>query len=356
VATAQSLATDAFADPDAALGEGVLHVELGSQSLDIAIGDVALGADASSLRDVRDAINASDLDVRAILVNDAGGSRLLLTAGKTGAASTMSLTVDGTVDARLASAAMTETVAGADAVYRINGLELTSASNVLDDLIPGVTLTLRRPTEDPEGVTVAVEPDGERMEEKLATLVEAYNALVDVVASSGRVDVAGGNNGPLVGNAALRSLQARVSGVFSAAVAGVDPPAEFASLLELGFRTDVAGKVSLDVTRLRAAIGRSDTDAARVVAQFASNLATVLDGFAGSGGLLASRSEGLSRELRGVTAQREALNLRMALVEERLRKQFAALDELVAQFQRTSGFLTDQLASLAKLRPGSQDD
>jgi flagellar capping protein FliD len=45
----------------------------------------------------------------------------------------------------------------------------------------------------------------------------------------------------------------------------------------------------------------------------------------------------------------------MELVEERLRKQFAALDSLVSQFQRTSTFLTDQLASLAKLRPGSED-
>lgn len=350
LATAQSLASDVFADADAALGEGVLTVAIGTQTL-----DVTLGADVVSLRDVRDAINASDLDVRAILVNDDGGTRLLLTSGQTGAASAMTLTATGTVDVRLASAAMTETVAAADAVYRINGLELESASNELDDLIPGVTLTLRRVTDDPEGVTVVVEPDADRLEEKLAKLVETYNALVDAISATGRVDVAGGNNGPLVGNAALRSLQSRVSGVFSATVTMSDAPAQFKSLLELGFRTDSSGKVSLDAARLADALARNDDDVARVVAQFATSLSDTLEGYAGSTGLLASRSEGLSRELGSVAKQREALNIRMELVEERLRKQFAALDSLVSQFQRTSTFLTDQLASLAKLRPGSED-
>ena len=307
------------------------------------------------MRDVRDAINASELDVQAILVNDSGGARLLLTSAKTGAASAMTLTVDGTLDGRLASAAMTETVAASDAEYRINGLELTSATNALNELIPGVSLTLRRVTEDPDGVTIAVEPDSERLAGKLSTLVEAYNALVDVIAATGRIDVAGGNNGPLVGNAALRSLQSRISGLFSATVP-MEEPAQFGSLLELGFRTDVSGKASLDAARLDSALASNDEDVARLIAQFSTNLAETLDRFAGSTGLLANRSAGLTDELRDVATQRTALNARMVLVEERLRKQFAALDTLVSQFQRTSGFLTDQLASLANLRPGSQNN
>jgi flagellar hook-associated protein 2 len=348
LATAQSLATDAFADPDAALGAGVLHVSVGSASVDITV-----GADVLSLRDVRDAINASALDVRAILVNDSGGARLLLTSGQTGAASAMTLTVDGSVDGRLASAAMTETVAATDAAYRINGLDLTSATNELNELIPGVSLTLERPTVDPAGVTIVVEPDSEQLAGKLSSLVDAYNGLIDVIGSTGRVDVAGGNSGPLVGNAALRALQSRVSGVFSATVK-TDPPAQFSSLLQLGLHTDASGKVSLDSTRLDAALASNHGDATRLVAQFATNLSQTLDRLAGSTGLIASRSAGLSAELHDVANQRAALNTRMSSVEERLRKQFAALDTLVSQMQSTSGFLTDQLASLATLRPGNQ--
>ena len=47
-----------------------------------------------------------------------------------------------------------------------------------------------------------------------------------------------------------------------------------------------------------------------------------------------------------INDRREALNVRLVAVEERLSRQFNALDSLLAQLQSTSGFLTQQLDSL----------
>jgi flagellar hook-associated protein 2 len=351
LASAQSLASAVFADADAAVGEGVLQISVGDTVVDIEV-----GGDVVSLRDVRDAINASDAPVQAIVVADGGGYRLLLTAQETGADTAMTLTVDGTLDANLASAAMTETATASNAVYTINGLALESASNDLDTLVPGVSLSLRGLTEGADSVEIVVEPDRAALSEKLDALVQAYNALVDVIGATGRVDPGGSSAGPLVGNAALRSLQSRISGVFSAPVVADADTGALSSLLDLGFRTDASGKVSLDPARLEAAAAGNDDAVAALVAGFAGGLSATLEGYAGSEGLLDLRTAGLNDRLRQVARQREALDARMEQVEERLRRQFTALDALVAQFQSTSGFLDNQLSMLAALRPGNGKD
>ena len=77
----------------------------------------------------------------------------------------------------------------------------------------------------------------------------------------------------------------------------------------------------------------------------------ILDGYSGSGGILATRTDGLNDRLSRVSEQRQALDLRMARVEQRLRSQFTALDATLTQFQNTSEFLGTQLAGLANLKP-----
>ena len=74
----------------------------------------------------------------------------------------------------------------------------------------------------------------------------------------------------------------------------------------------------------------------------------ILNNFLGSGGLIASREDGLNGTLEDIADQRVNLNVRLESLESRLIKQFAALDILIAQFNQTSSFLSQQLANLPK--------
>lgn len=74
----------------------------------------------------------------------------------------------------------------------------------------------------------------------------------------------------------------------------------------------------------------------------------IMNNFLGSDGLIASREDGLNDTLEDIAEQRVSLNMRLESLEARLIKQFAALDLLIAQFNQTSNFLTQQLASLPK--------
>src|SRR5690606_39536129 len=81
LASAQSLASEAFDDVDAPLGEGTLTLTVGDR-----VTEIELAEGSNSLAAVRDAINASDAGVNAVIVRDGEGYRLLLTSAESGAA------------------------------------------------------------------------------------------------------------------------------------------------------------------------------------------------------------------------------------------------------------------------------
>lgn len=63
-----------------------------------------------------------------------------------------------------------------DAIIELEGIRIERESNNIDDVIPGVTLELRRETEDP--VEVTVEPDREMVKDALIEWVARYNQIV----------------------------------------------------------------------------------------------------------------------------------------------------------------------------------
>ena len=70
------------------------------------------------------------------------------------------------------------------------------------------------------------------------------------------------------------------------------------------------------------------------------------DNLLATSGPITSRTEGINKSITGIGKQRDAINQRLVGVEQRLRAQFAAMDNLVAKLKSTSDFLTRQLASL----------
>ena len=83
---------------------------------------------------------------------------------------------------------------------------------------------------------------------------------------------------------------------------------------------------------------------------FSRGLADRLNGIIGnildSDGLLSIRTSGIENRLEGVAEDRLKLSERLVDIEARFRKQFTALDTLIAGMRATSDFLSSQLAGL----------
>ncbi|GAB4392921.1 MAG: hypothetical protein Tsb005_09000 [Gammaproteobacteria bacterium] len=86
----------------------------------------------------------------------------------------------------------------------------------------------------------------------------------------------------------------------------------------------------------------------------AVQLNEVIDSFlAGDEGAFTTKTNILNNQVDDLDEQREALALRLESLEARLIRQFTALDTLLAQFNSTSQFLTQQLANLPGANSGS---
>jgi flagellar hook-associated protein 2 len=79
---------------------------------------------------------------------------------------------------------------------------------------------------------------------------------------------------------------------------------------------------------------------------YAARLDALLEGALASNGTISSRTSGINATIDDIDSQREVLNRRLALIEQRYRAQFVALDTLLGQLSATSTFLAQQLALL----------
>ncbi|HEY1058344.1 MAG TPA: flagellar filament capping protein FliD [Limnobacter sp.] len=80
----------------------------------------------------------------------------------------------------------------------------------------------------------------------------------------------------------------------------------------------------------------------------ASRLNDWIDSLNAEGGALVSRTDGLNAQVKRLDKQTADLNTRLDMVEKRYRAQFSALDTMLSSMQRTSSYLSQQLAALSK--------
>lgn len=349
LATSSKIASGAVSGTSAATFAtgGTLTVGLGSESFNV---EVANGA---SLKDVRDAINAQleDEGITANIVTDpvANTSQLILTSTKQGAGNDLSLSVSSTGNdlQQLVTNMPAALSVSANAVFKVDGLEMQSASNKVEGVIEGVTFNLLT-AEEGKTTTLTVGDNTSAVKANLKTFVDAYNKLISTTNSlTSVVGVGDGKEpvtGDLVGDATVRSLLGSLRKEFGTLASG-----DIRALSDLGITTDKTGKLVIDDTKLDKVL-ESNYDA---VGQFLagdngllSRVDSSIDGYIKTGGILEQRVSGLQTTLRNVDDQRDALDLRIEKIQTRLYAQYNAMDSLVAQLSSTSDSLASALASL----------
>lgn len=339
LATAHKVSTSAYTDSDTAVGTGTLTISSG----DITI-DVEIGGEDNTLGDIRDAINkaADGKGVKATIINADDGAHLVLTATETGVANELTLSAsggDGGLAQMVNATSMTELTAATDARVMVNGFERTSASNTIDEMIEGVTLTL---TEAAPGTIqdFSVSGDTSTLRGAAKAFVDAYNGALDAIGRTTSYNADTGFAAALNGDAMVRGISSDLRNQISAAIG---------DLSTLGIDTDEDGKLSLDDAAFDDAIADDPRPAVRLFSgegSMAETMKTTLARLIDDEGMLDKRTAGLEARSDSIADQRLDLDRRMDRVEERYRAQFTALDVMVSKMQSTSSYLAQQLANL----------
>jgi flagellar hook-associated protein 2 len=300
---------------------------------------LTIPAGGASLRDIASLINddANNVGaVRADVVYDGSGYRLLVLGTESGAAHDVTLT---TSIAGAGGGAFLDAAAGqaaADAALEVFGLSVTRTSNTVSDLIPGVTLELH--AESASTVQVQVERDDEAIGDKLQALVDAYNDVVEFVDEQSRFDAETEQAGPLSGDGVLRDVQMRIQRLASVGVSIPGNP--FTSLAGFGVGFDDDGRLALDREALAEALAE-DPQAVRQILSgdgttdgIALAFVRAVDPLVTSGtGMLALRRDALDARVEGLDRAIERLEQRLERREELLVAQFTRLESMIATLQ-----------------------
>ncbi len=325
---------------------------------------VTIDESNNTLAGVRDAINTAgkDMGVSATIVTDEYGSRLVLSSSKTGAGRDITVTATGAdepgliglsalnftgtsgtgKDARVLTSAQS-------AELYVDGLKVISETNKVDGAIEGITLDLKAKTVANEPLTIAVAEDKAGVKKQIQSFVDSYNKLIGVINAQTKVTSVGEGKAPvtgaLVGDATARTLLNTIRNE----LVNVQGDGALRALTDIGITTQKDGTLAIDSAKLDKAMASNFGELAGLFTGdkgLASRLDAKLKPYTETGGILEQRNKAMTETITKIDDQKEALTRRLASLQERLYKQFNAMDLLVGQLSNTSSSL---LASLENL-------
>jgi flagellar hook-associated protein 2 len=261
-----------------------------------------------------------------------------------------------------------------DAVIEMEGIEIRRPANTIDDLLPGVTVTAKAPSDGP--VKLAVEPDREGVKEAIISMVGNYNRLL------AEINVLTRNDDRVVQELSYLSAEEQAEmrkklGVFSAETGlvqfrstmqramGSPYPTEsdqaLALLAQIGIGSDVRragsttgydpsrmrGYLEIDEKVLDAALAEnlpaikqlfgSDTNGDLIVdSGVAYSLDTLTKPYVETGGIVSLKTgtidSKIGREQRGIAT----LDRQLAAKEAALKKQYGQMESAFTRMEKMS--------------------
>ena len=367
LASAHKLVSGDYADGDAVVGQGELNISVGSDLF-----QVTIDSSNSTLTGIRDAINdASDntgVTASILTVDDALNpgetvSKLVLSSNNTGEDNAITLTVVGDLTGTdtdtdglsnlvydpdgTGTTNLTQLNPAEDALIEVDGFEASSSSNVFTGVVPGVTINAVS-ADDGTVYDLTVALDKSAVKSKIQGFVAAINTYDATYDYLTEVDIESKEAGLLTGDSAARGINSQIIRALSGLVS--EGTGDYTTLASIGISIDREGVYQLDTDLLDEALNADFDAVAELVAGengIISQLDDNLESFLQSGGLLASRNTTLEAQLDDIDDQRADLDIRIDSVEKRLRQQFTNMDIIVAQFNSTGDFLTQQLEAIA---------
>ena len=153
--------------------------------------------------------------------------------------------------------------AGQDAQIEIDGETITTSSNTVDDIIPGVTLNLLN-ADISTTITLNIGRDYDSIKEKIQEMVDSYNEVMDAIDS--QLDYDEDNQqpgGPLFGDSTLRNIRSQLRDIILNRVEGVD--SDLSTLALIGINLNSSGRLTIDDDTLQDALENNFDDVRRLI-------------------------------------------------------------------------------------------
>ncbi|GIU51151.1 flagellar filament capping protein FliD [Shewanella sp. KT0246] len=349
--------TKSFASEDEILPTtGVVSIDVGGNTIEIDMAELNASG-TRTVADLRDAINKhpDNPGVQASLVRTGGQVELMLTSEETGADSTITMEMNN------ADWGTQERIKAQDAEFTLNGIDIVSSSNYLDNVIDGVNIELKKAHSVGESATITIANDTEGTEKAVNDFVDSFNELMtqlnqltrsmgssvldDINDDKDKDDdddddddenssVTEDQIGILKGDSSLRMLQNSIrNAIFDEAPNGM-------RLSDIGIEMGRDGKLSVDEDKLSQAIS-SDSDAIKEMftadGGYIGRIDSIIDPFTKNNGYIDLKQKNLDSQVEQIEDNMSRHDNLMSQRYQILLTQFTAMENTINKLNTASG-------------------
>jgi flagellar hook-associated protein 2 len=310
---------------------------IGGQPAQIIDGSTTITIDLEAdetLDDLVEKINAADGGATANVLSESSGSlrhHLSLLSSIAGRAG--ELLIDGTglglsfADLATAQDALLQ-VGGS-----VTGILRSGTSNVFEDVLPGIDVTLHNASTDT--VTVTVSQTAEGVAGAVQTFVDNYNKLRDKLDTYTAFNPEAGTKGTLFASAETLRIDAELSRLVTGRYVN---DSDIRSLAELGVTINDQGQLAFDRTKLDARFATDPEGVTEFFADdergFAAQADDLIERLVGrDNSLLVNRAQTIQRQIDDQAERIDRWTARLERSRERMLLEFFRLEETISRLQ-----------------------
>lgn len=366
MATQHVLGSVSFATSGTFTVDANSKLVIGTKDIDL----TAAGANGKTMDEalnlIAAQINKQSVGATASVVQTSSGYKtLVLTSNTTGTANEIDVTGSGSLWN------FGEKQAASDAILKVNGVDITSSTNEVNDAIPGVTLTLTNTGSS----TVKVAQDTDSIVTKINTFVSAYNDIVTTIRNNTQKSTKNDDGSlslTLQGDPLLRDLMSQLNDWMNTSIGTtkglnllsdigleIDKGVTSASLMTgtITFDSDafkakmledpagVQKLLSGTVTSTDPVTNEEKTTPIGMGAVFKKNLQSWNNSV---DGLITSKIKGYDSEITYLSESIQNMSDRLDQREESLKKQYANLEVVMSSLNNQKSYVSSILASFTK--------
>jgi flagellar hook-associated protein 2 len=227
-----------------------------------------------------------------------------------------------------------------NAALTVNGLAVTSASNTVTGVIPGVTLSLLKKEDPPATATVRVTRDTTAAKDLVKKFITAYNDLTTFAKDQNTAAIAG--KASIGRDPLLRGLRDALRNTTSDEFLG----GTLTRLAEIGVGFDMSGKMTLDDAIFADRLDDSPADVQLLLSGSDGTggvfgaMSDIVEEYAQTGGLISSTRERNDETIRGLNRRMDSMSAQLELRRAALQREYIAADLAMTRLKSQSSSLS----------------
>ena len=296
----------------------------------------------STLQDVAEQINEQEAGVKAMVVNTKykpDAYRLLVVSEKSGHESKIYLDEDTTF------LEFKEQVTGRNLDVLFEDVPITDEDNVLDELIDGVSFTIKR-SEPGTRVQVSILHDLDGTIEGIKGFVEKYNEINNFIGSQFK-DPRQGEPGKLSSDSSIKQIMRQLQFTLFAPQSS---SSKFKTLAQVGIKTNPkTGELQMDEAKVRAALSEDYDGVAQLFIRskagngLGERMAQKIKAFRDpQSGVLKARLRGMDSIIKSQDKDIARRERQLQEREESIKRRFVALDSRMNSLKSQGNFLSQR--------------